>query len=637
MSTPKRIITLNIGSQTISLAEFRPGKKKGSINLYALESREFMADPAADATRVSQAMLLLGEMVAELKVKKESVRITLPAQATFSRMVKVPSMGGTDLAETVSHEAKQNIPYPLEEVVWDYRTVFETAEHDPEVLIVAAKTDILEDWTATVQAAALNPTGIELSSVALLNAFRYNYGEPEGCSLLIDLGARTTNLIFVEPGKFFIRTISTGGSSLTAAVAKEFGENFFLAESRKVTSGYVAQGSNFADASDPEVAKLSKVLRNAATRLHAEVARSISFYRSQQGGSAPQRVFLCGGGASVPMMMEFWEEKLGIPAENFNPLRCIGLTASSKKDAILARASLIGEHVGLALQAALDCPVSINILPPAVQKKKVVSQYSLVALLATACICAPLVAWGMHLQRGAEIAQGKAETLNKEIEEAKKWDKEIKGTRDKMQAALKLAEPLERAAVDRRYWVTLLETIHACLPKELVWVTNLELVKPVPPASNSFAPKPATPAPVQKLGTVRLILKGFYLENPKGVEVVDEFGMALRFKSSLDNALGERMKSGTRIEPDEIATIRKAEVAKIKIECESARWNSANIESFCERLGTIGFPDQATTFQVAPIQDWVRPNTPSATEWAQEFVIPLDLLTPPITFPTFNP
>jgi type IV pilus assembly protein PilM len=515
--------------------------------------------------------------------------------------------------------------------------VFETAEHDPEVLIVAAKTDILEEWTATIQEAALNPTGIELSSVALLNAFRYNYGEPEGCSLLIDLGARTTNLIFVEPGKFFIRTISTGGSSLTAAVAKEFGENFFLAESRKVTSGFVAQGSNFADSEDPQIAKLSKVLRNAATRLHAEVARSISFYRSQQAGSAPQRVYLCGGGASVPMMMEFWEEKLGIPAEHFNPLRCVGLSPTAKKDAILSRTSLIGEHVGLALQAALDCPVSINILPPAVLKKKVISQYSLVAVLAAACICAPLVAWGMHLQKGAEIAKGKAETLENEIKEAKKWDKEIKETREKIQAALKLAEPLEKAAIDRRYWVTLLETIHACLPKELVWVTNLELIRPLPPAPNGLAPKPATPAPVQKPGTVRLVLKGFYLENPKGVEVVDEFGMAHRFKAALDSALAERTQGGVKLNSEETAATRKAEVAKIKLECEGARWNKDNVESFCERLSAIEFPPQATTFQVAPIQDWVRPNTPSPADWAQEFVIPLDLLAPPITFPTFNP
>jgi type IV pilus assembly protein PilM len=628
MSTPKRILTLNIGSQTLSLAEFRPGKKPGTIDLHALESREFMADPAADATRASQAVLLLGEMVAALKVKKESVRVTLPAQATFSRMVKVPAMGGTDLSETISHEAKQNIPYPLEEVVWDYRTVFETAEHDPEVLIVAAKTEILEEWTSVVQGAGLNPASIELSNIALLNAFRYNYGEPEGCSLLLDLGARTTNLIFLEPGKFFIRTISSGGSTLTSAVAKEFGENFFLAESRKVSSGFVAQGANFADPEDPAVAKLSKILRNAATRIHAEIARSISFYRSQQGGAAPQRVYLCGGGASVPLMMEFWQEKLGIPAEYFNPLRCVGLTPGAKKLSPPPNPANLGEHVGLALQSFLTTPVSINILPPAVQKKKTLAQYSLVVLLTAACLCAPLVAWGLFLQQTAEITLKKAEDFGKELSESKKWDKEIKTSHEKIQQALKSAEPLEKASIDRRYWVTLLETIHACLPKELVWVTSLELAKPAPSLPGAGKP-PTASTPAQKPTTGRLVLKGFYLENPKGVEVVDEFGMGLKFKASLDRAILERSASGAPIAAEEFKSIRSAELEKIRAECKTARWESDAVTSFCQRLESIQFPEFPTPFQVAPIQDWVRPNSPSPTYWAQEFVIPLDLLTPP--------
>ena len=78
MSTPKRIFTLNVGSQTVSLAEFRPGKKRGTLRLHAFETRDLMADPAADATRSSQASLLLSEMVDALKAKHQPVRLSLP-------------------------------------------------------------------------------------------------------------------------------------------------------------------------------------------------------------------------------------------------------------------------------------------------------------------------------------------------------------------------------------------------------------------------------------------------------------------------------------------------------------------------------------------------------------------------------
>jgi len=299
----------------------------------------------------------------------------------------------------------------------------------------------------------------------------------------------------------------------------------------------------------------------------------------------------------------------------------------------------IGEHVGLALQAALECPVSINILPPAVRRKKVIAQYSLVAILSAVCLCAPLGAWGIHLKRGAQIASEKATGLNKEIDEAKKWDKEIRITRENIQRTLKLSEPLERSASDRRYWVTLLETLHSCLPQELVWVTNLELIKPATVGAPGIAgatQKASAPQPAQPPGSVRMIVKGFYLENPKGVEVVDEFGMALRYKSAFDNALTERNKTGSPATSEEVAALRTEEIQKIKLECERARWDAPTTDKFCERLKTVTFPDYPVKFTVAPIQDWVRPNTPSPTDWAQEFVIPLDLLNPPTNSSALN-
>ncbi len=131
--------------------------------------------------------------------------------------------------------------------------------------------------------------------MALYNAFRFNYSELTGCSLVIDIGARTTNLLFVEPGKVFSRSIPIGGSSITSAIAKEFNEPFAAAELRKKQDGFVSLGGAYAEATDPEVARVSKLVRNTMTRLHAEVARSISFYRTQQQGNPPQRVFLCGG------------------------------------------------------------------------------------------------------------------------------------------------------------------------------------------------------------------------------------------------------------------------------------------------------------------------------------------------------
>src|SRR5690606_16840383 len=123
-------------------------------------------------------------------------------------------------------------------------------------------------------------------------AFRFNYPDETRPALLVDLGSRCANLLYIEPsGKFFFRTINNaGGASVTSSIAKEFGIDFTEAEERKIASGFVAL-SGYADHEDPDIAALSKVIRNALTRVHGEIVRTTNLYRSQQGGSAPEIIY----------------------------------------------------------------------------------------------------------------------------------------------------------------------------------------------------------------------------------------------------------------------------------------------------------------------------------------------------------
>ena len=174
----------------------------------------------------------------------------------------------------------------------------------------------------------------------------------DGCSLIIDIGARSTNLIFIEPHKVFSRSIPNAGSTITQAIAKDFNEPFGAAEERKKRDGFVSLGGSYAEPEDPDVARVSKMIRNSMTRLHAEIARSISFYRSQQGGSAPQRVFLSGGSAGLPYLREFFHEKFQRPVEFFNPLRNVAVGNGLNIEEIGRSAHRMGELVGLALRAS---------------------------------------------------------------------------------------------------------------------------------------------------------------------------------------------------------------------------------------------------------------------------------------------
>ena len=559
------------------------------LKLKHVETRDLIPDPAADASRSSQGALHISEMTAALKAKSQTVKCTLPAQATFSRLVKIVSFSQDEFSKTVAFEAQQNIPYPLAEVTWDYKTVADASSQEPEVLIVAAKNDLLDEWTAGIAESKLKLSTIDLSPLAIYNAFRYNYGEPEGCSLLIDLGARTTNLLFIETGKFFVRTISSGGNALTAAVAKEFGEPMMAAEERKCSSGSIGRGSNFAEDEDPDVAKLAKVLRNAVTRLHAEIARSISFYRSQQGGSAPSKIYLAGGGANMPLMKEFWEEKLNLEVERLNPFRCV-LAAHDAIPALSKLAPVLGEHVGLALEYVSQCPVSVNLLPQSIRSKGRLAQICIAIGLAAASVCAPVLVWGISLRKSAEVAVTLKDELTPRLEKLERTDRQIKATQAEIKSKLDSIIPLQTAIAERDYWVRLIDHIHSCLPKKYVWVTSLQIPQKDPTkeaGSNSpfgFTAEEqsaATPAAASKSGSAkaepgkqsqppaqtRLVIKGLYLENPESVAVVDAFGKSL----------------------------------------------SAENPFF-----TTTAPDQ-----------WVRTNKPNPVDWAQDFSIPVELKTPP--------
>src|SRR5205814_775467 len=102
----------------------------------------------------------------------------------------------------------------------------------------------------------------------------------------------------------------------------------------------------------------------------AELMRSISHYRAQQQGEAPERVFLCGASSSTPYMREFFQEKLQVPIEFFNPLRNVSVADASRVGEISQSAHLLGELVGLALRAATTCPMELNLRPAAVVRRQ---------------------------------------------------------------------------------------------------------------------------------------------------------------------------------------------------------------------------------------------------------------------------
>jgi len=531
-----RIITLNIGSQTVGLAEFRV-QAHGGLVLLDYRLREISADPAGDpagAGRRAQVALVLREMMDELQIKRGHVNYAVSAQSVFARFVKLPAVDEEKIEKIISFEAQQNVPFPIDEVTWDYQLVGGGIDGQIQVVLVAIKRDLLEEINSAVEETGVRTSIVDVAPMALYNAFRYSYSDLDGCSLLVDIGARTTNLLFIEAGKVFSRSLPVGGSSITAAIAKEFGEPFAAAESRKKRDGFVGLGGVYAEPADADVARVSKIARSVMTRLHAELMRSISHYRAQQNGSPPARVFLCGGSAGMRYMREFFIEKLHLPIEFFNPLRNVAATDPAPAAELANSAHRLGEVVGLALRSVSGCPMELSLLPASVVQTKELEKRRPFFIMAAACFILILLGWSAYYTRAAQVARQTTEILKEKNVTMRAVETRLDKLKREATSLDSIATPLITAINDRNFWPEILEDLNARLPESDIWITELaatsggKLLGPTEKRAGAIAPAPPTEAKGKAViasGPVidGIMVRGLYLYNPKQQEIVLDY------------------------------------------------------------------------------------------------------------------
>jgi type IV pilus assembly protein PilM len=533
MSSPRtRILCLNLGAQSVRLAEFRR-ETEGGLVLHAFQVREILADPTAEKARHGQITQAIREMLAELRIERAQVNYALANQSVFMRFVKLPSIDEEKIERIIGFEAQQNVPFPIDEVVWDYQLVAGGTDEQSEVVLVAIKSDLLEAVNAAIERARLEPVLVDVATMALYNAFCYNYPDLRDCSLLLDIGARTANLFFVEPGKIFSRSIPIGGSSISSAIAKEMSEPLAAAEFRKKQEGFVSLDNAGTEPPDSDVARMSKIVRSILSRLHAELMRSMSHYRMQQQGTLPQRVFLAGGSASTPHLLEFFSEKLQVPIEFFNPLRNVSVASPAVANRAAQSAYLLGELVGLALRSTAACPMELNLAPASVVRACEFRKRRPFLLLAAGCFLLGLLSWSAYYFRAASLERRAVEQLQEKLEAMRAVETRMNTLHREIAALDGVATPIATVVHERDLWPALLEDLNARLPKEDIWITELVPTsegKPVGVSeaeSERFFAVPRASRPSNQSASAQAIdgifVRGLYLFNPRQQEVVVDY------------------------------------------------------------------------------------------------------------------
>ncbi|MCB1209090.1 MAG: type IV pilus assembly protein PilM [Verrucomicrobiales bacterium] len=532
MADTKNIAVLNLGSQRVSGALF--GKVGGDLVLKRYEFVDLSGDPSVDVSRAPQLRVALQELAEKLRLSKQSVWYSVAGHVVFTRFVKLPPVQPDKVDQIVEFEARQNVPFPINEVIWDYETVASDGP-ETEVVLVAMKADSLNEFNDQVVDAGLVTSGVDLAPMALYNGFRYNYPDVQESVVLIDLGARSTNLVFVEGDRFFTRNILVGGAAITNAIAKEFGVGFGDAEQQKVANGFVALGGAVESHPDAAVAALSKVIRNSMTRLHGEVVRTINYYRSQQGGNPPQRIFLCGGGAALGYAADFFQEKLKLPVEIFDGLRGVQLDRGIDSAEAAQAAPSMGELVGLALRSSGGCPCEVELVPDALASSRDAKRRMPALVMAGLCLWGALGTGIAYFKRADAAVQSKVQAMASEQASLKGIADDLTALDTQLEESKGQAAQLEAAVNGRSWWVRLLTELNGRMENDLLWLTLVEPTKdgksitPMLGAISATTETPVAPPPGTPVTepVYALHISGLYRKNAEGEQIVYRYASAL--------------------------------------------------------------------------------------------------------------
>ena len=499
MFSTDRILALDVGASKILLAEFSLKGPVPVLTGYASAELDPLSAGQPGADLFSSAAETVKALMAEKGFKPAPLHVMLPGQTVFPRFMKIPAASSDLVDNLVRDEAAENLPFPLDQVVWDYwRLGTDEATGELDALIVATKAETAADAAALADAVGCPLALVDAAPLALYNSVRFNCPDADGCTLVLDVGARATNLVFVEGSKVFMRTIPIAGNTVTNEIARALGVEPAEAERIKKEIGFVALGGTYAVADDETADTVSKVVRNVATRLHSEVNRSINFYRSQQGGSAPDRMLLTGGTALTRHLDTFFQEKLGVEVSYFNPFTNLSVEPGLEEDSegLFLMASL----AGLALRAGAKCPVEINLIPPAIAEERRFLKRLPFFGGAVAAVVLSLLLWFFYAGNLKGRYEKDAKDCQRRANVLKGVQGRLSGVSAEVDGEMARVDSYAAIALTRASFPRTLDAIRgAMLPG--MWLKSIEFSAP-PPASGDGAESPSA-------GTVRIVACGF--------------------------------------------------------------------------------------------------------------------------------
>ena len=472
-SSDESFLVVNCGNTHVSAAVFSSDGDE-TLALKSVQSIDLKYDFTDEESWLHALQIAVKQLKKESRLPGKGIFI-LPGNRILTKQLQVPHVDPAKQRQIIAVEAQQSV-HQFGHLEWDSQVLHDDGI-EADVLFLAAKKEDLKNFYGSMKSAGVVPTEITASSVLDYNTFLHSYPDFGEDCILLNIGARTANLLFATPDGFLARTINLGGNVLTQNLADALGISFEKAEQQKVD---YCMGTLELAEDDPFVETMELQRMKFLKRLNQELTRSMVAYRNQQKKQPPQYLLITGKGSLLYGLTEFLGESQNLEIHHLDPLANVSLAKSISEEEVTMLYYELSESVGEAVRVAFPDRdgVGVNLLPSSIQRQVSMGRRKPAILVASLFLAfAPLYPF-LQLHDYVGHYDQEVDKLDRARALAQRNAKKIKSNQEVCKQLNEQILKLEGLVNTKNNWIIFFSDIQANLQKvEDVWLEDLSLIR----------------------------------------------------------------------------------------------------------------------------------------------------------------
>lgn len=348
MAKGKNCIGLDIGSSAVKLAALKSTKR--GLQVVAFDHERLPPETIVDGALMNASVVTdaVRTLMERNKIRGREAAMSVSGNTVIIKKITLPLMTQEELEESIQWEAEQYIPFDIKDVYIGHEVVApRTDQGQMDVVLVAAKREMINDYKAVAEDAGLEPIIMDVDAFALQNCYEVNYGfHHHETIVLLDIGNSVVTMNVVTDGiTMFTRDLSMGGSDITDEISKQLNITYEEAELYKMG------GSPGARTDQVLPHEVEKIIGEKAEDMAAEIQRSIDFYSATAASSQIDKIMVSGGTAAIPSLVRIISRTSGVPASLINPFQNVTFDERSFSSSSAQKwAPVAAIAIGLALR-----------------------------------------------------------------------------------------------------------------------------------------------------------------------------------------------------------------------------------------------------------------------------------------------